>query len=161
MTELAFERFFERRGRLPRCFFVNSSINFEGLLRFMGRHDGEAFGDIVVGCFDYDPFASFLPFPVYMIKPDIAQMLEKGFELLEENRAEPEVTIIEPQLIPRAPPLKGRLIISGIRSRYAAYQGETLRSISGGFLRRGANLRLTSTALDVVSICMKPIIAME
>lgn len=109
MTELAFERFFARRGRLPRCFFVNSSINFEGLLRFMGRHDGEAFGDIVVGCFDYDPFASFLPFPVYMIKPDIAQMLEKGFELLEENRTEPEVTIIEPQLIPPRTALEGPL----------------------------------------------------
>ncbi|CVI62246.1 MULTISPECIES: LacI family DNA-binding transcriptional regulator [Agrobacterium] len=109
MTELAFERFFERRGRLPRCFFVNSSINFEGLLRFMGRHDGEAFGDIVVGCFDYDPFASFLPFPVYMIKPDIAQMLEKGFDLLEENRSEPEVTIIEPKLIPPRTALEGPL----------------------------------------------------
>lgn len=127
----------------------------------MGRHDGEAFGDIVVGCFDYDPFASFLPFPVYMIKPDIAQMLEKGFELLEENRAEPEVTLSNRSSFPRAPPLKGRLMISGIRSRCAECQCETFRAISGDFLRRGANLRLTSTALDVVSICMKPTIAME
>lgn len=109
MTELAFERFFERKGRLPRCFFVNSSINLEGLLRFMGRHDGEAFGDIVVGCFDYDPFASFLPFPVYMIKPDIAQMLKKGFGLLAENRTEPEVTMIEPTLISPRTALEGPL----------------------------------------------------
>ena len=109
MTELAFERFFEREGRLPRCFFINSSINFEGLLRFMGQHDGEAFGDIVVGCFDYDPFASFLPFPVYMAKPNISEMLEKGFELLEAAPARPVVEMVEPQLIPPRTALKGPL----------------------------------------------------
>ncbi|MNY06712.1 hypothetical protein D3C86_1394820 [compost metagenome] len=44
-----------------------------------------------------------------MIKPDIAQMLEKGFELLEDNRSEPEVIIIEPQLIPPRTALEGPL----------------------------------------------------
>lgn len=109
MTELAFEKFYERKGRLPRCFFVNSSINFEGLLRFMGRHDGEAFGDIVVGCFDYDPFASFLPFPVYMIKPDMAEMLERGFELLDAGPGEPVVKIVQPQLVLPRTALEGPL----------------------------------------------------
>ncbi|UXS04592.1 LacI family DNA-binding transcriptional regulator [Agrobacterium tumefaciens] len=109
MTELAFERFFAREGRLPRCLFINSSINFEGLLRFLGRHDGETFSDIVVGCFDYDPFASFLPFPVYMAKPNISEMLERGFELLEAAPAHPVVTIVEPQLIPPRTALKGPL----------------------------------------------------
>lgn len=99
MTELAFERFYARKGRLPRCLFINSSINFEGLLRFMGRHDGEAFGDIVVGCFDYDPFASFLPFPVYMAKPNASEMLRRGFELLEAAPERPVIQMIEPQLI--------------------------------------------------------------
>lgn len=109
MTELAFERFFARKGRLPRCFFINSSINFEGLLRFMGRHDGEAFGDIVVGCFDYDPFASFLPFPVYMAKPDISEMLARGFELLDTAPACPVIRIVKPQLIPPRTALEGPL----------------------------------------------------
>lgn len=109
MTEQAFERFFQKHGRLPRCFFVNSSINFEGLLRFMGRHDGEAFGEIVVGCFDYDPFGSFLPFPVYMIRPNISEMLEEGFTLLESPRSEPTIIMIEPQLIPPRTALKGPL----------------------------------------------------
>mgnify|MGYP007116866774 CR=1 FL=1 len=54
------------------------------------------FGDIVVGCFDYDTFASVLPFRVYMIKPDICQRLESGFDLLEENPTEPKAIIIEP-----------------------------------------------------------------
>ncbi len=82
------------------AFFVNSSINFEGLLRFMGRHDPAVVANIVVGCFDYDPFASFLPFPFYMIKPDISKMLEVGFELLDFVAGRACVTIIEPQLIP-------------------------------------------------------------
>jgi len=109
MTAQAFEHFYERHGRLPRCFFVNSSINFEGLLRFMGRHDGEAFGDIVVGCFDYDPFGSFLPFPVYMIKPNVSEMLDRGFDLLEEDEAEPQIIMIEPQLVPPRTALEGPL----------------------------------------------------
>lgn len=109
MTALAFERFYERHGRLPRCFFINSSINFEGLLRFMGRHDGEAFGDIVVGCFDYDPFGSFLPFPVYMIRPNISEMLEKGFELLETPEEAARIVLVEPQLVLPRTALEGPL----------------------------------------------------
>jgi LacI family transcriptional regulator, fructose operon transcriptional repressor len=109
MTALAFERFYQRHGRLPRCFFINSSINFEGLLRFMGKHDGEAFGDIVVGCFDYDPFGSFLPFPVYMIRPDIEEMLEKGFELLDMEEDAPRIVLIEPQLVLPRTALEGPL----------------------------------------------------
>lgn len=109
MTELAFERFFHRHGRLPRCFFVNSSINFEGLLRFMSKHDGEAFGDIVVGCFDYDPFASFLPFPVYMIRPNVSEMLEKGFDLLDEDEDAPRIVVIDPDLVPPRTALVGPL----------------------------------------------------
>lgn len=109
MTALAFERFYDRHGRLPRCFFINSSINFEGLLRFMGKHDGEAFGDIVVGCFDYDPFGSFLPFPVYMIRPNISEMLEKGFELLESEETAPRIILVEPQLVAPRTALEGPL----------------------------------------------------
>lgn len=109
MTERAFERFHKRHGRLPRCFFVNSSINLEGLLRFMGRHDGETFDDIVVGCFDYDPFASFLPFPVYMIRPDTPLMLENAFELLAAPSSIPALVQIEPQLVPPRTALTGPL----------------------------------------------------
>lgn len=109
MTELAFERFFLREGHLPRCLFINSSINFEGLLRFLGRYDVDMFKDIVVGCFDYDPFASFLPFPVYMAKPNISEMLERGFELLEAAPDHPEITVIMPQLVPPRTALTGPL----------------------------------------------------
>lgn len=109
MTALAFEHFYEKHGKLPRCFFINSSINFEGLLRFMGKHTGETFEDIVVGCFDYDPFGSFLPFPVYMIRPNISEMLEKGFELLDTTENGCRIVLVEPQLVPPRTALEGPL----------------------------------------------------
>lgn len=108
-TAQAFERFFALHGRLPRCFFINSSINFEGLLRFMGQHDGEVFQDIVVGCFDYDPFGSFMPFPVYMIRQNIPEMLEKGFELIKEQSLPARIVIVQPELVPPRTALEGPL----------------------------------------------------
>lgn len=99
MTQKAFEAFYEREGKLPRGLFINSSINFEGLLRFMGQHPHETFADIVVGCYDYDPFASFLPFPVLMIRQNTEGMLAKAFELMEQNRPAPQIYLIQPELI--------------------------------------------------------------
>lgn len=98
-ARLAFENFFERKGRLPRALFVNSSINFEGLLRFMSAHPTETFSDLVVGCFDYDPFGSFLPFPVLMMRQDVEGMITKAFELIEQPHSSPIVHQLHPQLV--------------------------------------------------------------
>jgi LacI family transcriptional regulator, fructose operon transcriptional repressor len=105
----AFEAFYEQHGKLPRGFFVNSSINFEGLLRFMAEHPLENFTDLVVGCYDYDPFASFLPFPVIMIRQNIEGMIAKAFEVIEEPRAPLQIHMIEPQLVPPRTALTGPL----------------------------------------------------
>lgn len=108
-TRLAFEAFYERQGRLPRALFVNSSINFEGFLRFMAGHPHETFSEMVVGCYDYDPFASFLPFPVIMIRQDIESMLAKAFEVMKEPRPAPTVHMIRPELIKPRTALAGPL----------------------------------------------------
>lgn len=99
MTQKAFEAFYAREGKLPRGLFINSSINFEGLLRFMAQHPHETFADIVVGCYDYDPFASFLPFPVIMIRQDTESMLDKAFELIEEGHPAAKIHLIPPELV--------------------------------------------------------------
>lgn len=99
MAQTAFERFYEREGKLPRALFINSSINFEGLLRFMSKHPPETFADIVVGCYDYDPFASFMPFPVIMIRQNAEKMLTKAFELLADTRPAIKTHLIEPELV--------------------------------------------------------------
>jgi LacI family fructose operon transcriptional repressor len=108
-AQTAFERFYEREGRLPRGLFINSSINFEGLLRFMSQHPDEAFADIVVGCYDYDPFGSFLPFPVIMIRQDADAMITKAFQILSENRPAVRTYLIQPHLVPPRTALKGPL----------------------------------------------------
>ncbi|RKE83388.1 LacI family DNA-binding transcriptional regulator [Rhizobium sp. AG855] len=109
MTARAFETFYESHGKLPRCFFVNSSINLEGLMRFLGQHPHETFADIVVGCYDYDPFGSFLPFPVYMIRQDSEAMIAEGFRILDSTRPPAITHLIQPMLVPPRTALTGPL----------------------------------------------------
>lgn len=108
-ARLAFEAFYEKHGKLPRALFVNSSINFEGLLRFMAGHPHENFADLTVGCYDYDPFASFLPFPVIMIRQDVEGMITKAFEVIEEGRPQPRIHLISPELVQPRTALTGPL----------------------------------------------------
>lgn len=109
MTARAFETFYEGHGKLPRCFFVNSSINLEGLMRFLGQHPHETFADIVVGCYDYDPFGSFLPFPVYMIRQDSEAMIAEGFKILATSRPPAITHLVQPMLVPPRTALTGPL----------------------------------------------------
>ncbi|MFC6488411.1 LacI family DNA-binding transcriptional regulator [Nitratireductor sp. GCM10026969] len=108
-TRIAFEAFYEKQDKLPRALFVNSSINFEGFLRFMANHPHETFSEIVVGCYDYDPFASFLPFPVIMIRQDIEAMLSEAFRVMEEPPTAPRIHLVAPKLIAPRTALTGPL----------------------------------------------------
>ena len=108
-AKLAFERHFEARGRLPRAVFINSAINFEGLLRFLTDHRGDDFSGQVIGGFDYVPFASFLSFPVIMIRQDAERMVATAFELLDRAPEAPGVVLIPPQLVPPRTALTGPL----------------------------------------------------
>lgn len=108
-TQSAFEAFYRNEGKLPRALFINSSINFEGFLRFLGNHPSESFSEIVVGCYDYDPFASFLPFPVVMIRQDIEAMLTKAFRIIDASPAAPRIHLIPPKLIAPRTALTGPL----------------------------------------------------
>ncbi len=109
MTLRAFERFHALHGSLPRALFVNSSINMEGLLRFMARRPPETFNGLVVGCYDYDPFASFLPFPVIMIRQNIEAMIAKAFELIALPALPAQTVLIKPELIQPRSALRGPL----------------------------------------------------
>ena len=75
----------------------------------MAQHPHEAFADIVVGCYDYDPFGSFLPFPVIMIRQDADAMITKAFQILSENRPAVRTYLIQPHLVPPRTALKGPL----------------------------------------------------
>ena len=108
-TRLAFEAFFAREGRLPRAIIINSTINLEGFLRFMAGVPQAAFRDLVVGCYDYDPFASFLPFPVIMIRQNVEAMLARAFEIIADPEAAAGIHLVAPELVPPRTALPGPL----------------------------------------------------
>jgi len=108
-TRQALEGLYAKRGRLPRALFINSSINLEGLLRFMAEHPQVNYADLVVGCYDYDPFASFLPFPVIMIRQIVDAMLKKAFDILDNPPERPVLYRVTPELITPRTALPGPL----------------------------------------------------
>ncbi|HSK39483.1 MAG TPA: LacI family DNA-binding transcriptional regulator [Arenibaculum sp.] len=75
-----------RLGGLPGGLFVNSITAFEGAVRFFQSLDGGSFDGRAIGCFDWDPFAAVLPFPVTMMRQDVEAMIEQAFACIEDWR---------------------------------------------------------------------------
>lgn len=65
----------------PTGLFVNSTISLEGVVRWHSEL-GSGAEWVRYGCFDWDPFGSFLPGNVGMAEQDVATMLKKAFELI-------------------------------------------------------------------------------
>lgn len=65
----------------PAGVFVNSTISLEGVVRWH-RDLGDRARWVRYGCFDWDPFGSFLPGNLGMVEQDVTTMLEKAFELI-------------------------------------------------------------------------------
>lgn len=61
--------------------FVNSTIALEGFTRWI--HNLPAPPELRFGCFDWDPFARFLPQNIGMMRQDVDTMLAKVFEFVE------------------------------------------------------------------------------
>jgi len=89
----------ERIGGLPAGLFINSAFVFEGVLRFFATLPPEAFNTIVIGCYDYDPLASFLHFPVIMVRQSVDQLIAEAFRLIESDVIGAPCLQIEPELI--------------------------------------------------------------
>ena len=102
----AIEALCDRLGGLPAGLFVNSLPVFEGIMSHFVNLPSTAFKSSVIGCFDYDPFASFLQFPVYMVRQNSNQLITTAYELLESRTSDPVLIEIEPDLIaPRTIPV--------------------------------------------------------
>lgn len=89
----------ERLGGLPAGLFVNSLTVFEGVMSYFVTLPPTVFSQSIIGCFDYDPFAAFLQFPVYMVRQNSNQLVAKAYELLETGASARMLTEIEPDLI--------------------------------------------------------------
>ena len=63
-AERAVAAVYQELGQLPVGLFVNSITAFEGAVRYFKTLPSNSFADVAIGCFDWNPFAMLLPFPV-------------------------------------------------------------------------------------------------
>jgi Transcriptional regulators len=89
-----------RLGGLPAGLFVNSLTAFEGVLGHFVQLPPDAFAQTAIGCYDYDPFAAYLQFPVYMVRQNSDRLIETAFGLIESGRREATLVEIPPDLVP-------------------------------------------------------------
>lgn len=89
----------ERIGGLPAGLFINSAFVFEGVLKYFATLPPDAFNNIVIGCYDYDPLASFLHFPVIMVRQNVDQLIAEAFRLIDSDVSGAHCLQIEPELI--------------------------------------------------------------
>ncbi len=75
---------YKQLGRLPRGLFVNGVTALEGALRVTAALPAPALASIVVGSFDWDPFAALLPFDVTMVRQNVEQMISEAFALIDD-----------------------------------------------------------------------------
>jgi len=99
------ETIFKINDGLPSGLFVNSTFAFEGILRYFSTLPIESFSNITVGCYDYDPFASFMHFPVIMVRQNVNEMMGEAFRVMENGLEKIEIIKIKPALVqPRTMP---------------------------------------------------------
>ncbi len=89
----------DRLGGLPSGLFVNSLTAFEGVLGHFTALPPEAFAQTTIGCYDYDPFAAYLQFPVHMVRQDAHGLMTEAYRLLDSQSTEITLHQVPPQLI--------------------------------------------------------------
>lgn len=83
-VEKALEELYEQLGRLPHGLFINSITALEGGVRFLKRLPFEAYAKMVIGCFDWDPLASFLSIPIFMIRQDTERLIAEAYRIIDD-----------------------------------------------------------------------------
>lgn len=97
----------DRLGGLPAGLFVNSMTAFEGVLGHFVHLPPESFSQTIIGCYDYDPFAAYLQFPVHMIRQNSNRLIEQAYALIDAGATGPIRIEVEPELIPPRTIYKG------------------------------------------------------
>ena len=87
---------FARLGRLPRGLFVNGVTALEGTLRFTSKLSAGELQAIVVGAFDWDPFAAHLPFDLTMVRQNVEVMIAEGFALIDSFEVDRNAIVVVP-----------------------------------------------------------------
>jgi LacI family fructose operon transcriptional repressor len=99
-AEAAVRALHGRLGGLPRALFVNSTIALEGVVRFLKTLPADELERCAFGCYDWDPFAGMLTFPVLMVRQDGEGLLQEAFRVIDAGTYnEPRVIEIKPKLM--------------------------------------------------------------
>jgi LacI family fructose operon transcriptional repressor len=100
LAEAAVKALYRRLNGLPRALFVNSTIALEGVVSFLTTLPPAELGRCSLGCYDWDPFARVLSFPVLMVRQDVEKLLEAAFDVIDRGSfAEARVIEIKPELM--------------------------------------------------------------
>jgi len=100
VAEAAVRRVHARLRGLPRALFINSTIALEGVVRFLKVLPREELEACAFGCYDWDPFAAMLTFPLLMVRQDVEAMLGEAFRIIDAGTFK-DVRVIEikPRLV--------------------------------------------------------------
>lgn len=105
LAESAVRALHRELGGLPRALFINSTIALEGVVRFLKTLPADELERCVFGCYDWDPFASVLSFPLLMVRQDVERLLGEAFRIIDERSfTESRIVEIKPQLLFGASP---------------------------------------------------------
>lgn len=69
----------------PSAMFVNSTISLEGVVTSLRKDSETSDEKMVIGCFDWDPFAAMLGDHIFMVRQDVDTMMEALFEMIQKG----------------------------------------------------------------------------
>ncbi len=100
LAEAAVKALYTRLGGLPRALFINSTIALEGVVRFLRTLPQDELDRCAFGCYDWDPFASVLSFPLMMVRQDVEGLLGEAFRIIDAGLfAQKKIIEIKPELL--------------------------------------------------------------
>ena len=100
MAEAATKALYQSLGGLPRALFINSTMVLEGVILFLKTLPATELARCTFGCYDWDPFAAYLSFPLWMVRQDDGGLLDAAFDILDAGSyAEGRVVEIKPALL--------------------------------------------------------------
>jgi LacI family fructose operon transcriptional repressor len=100
LAEAAVRALYNRLGGLPRALLINSTIALEGVVRFLKTLSRQELHACTFGCYDWDPFASVLSFPVLMVRQNVEGLVGQAFKIIDSGSfTKVRVIEIKPELL--------------------------------------------------------------
>ncbi|MBF0280503.1 MAG: LacI family DNA-binding transcriptional regulator [SAR324 cluster bacterium] len=98
-AEFSLKSIHERLDGLPQGIFINSITALEGIVRYLKKLPHENYAEMVIGCFDWDPFASFLSIPILMVRQDTEKLISEAYRMIDEYPSNRETLIMIPPVL--------------------------------------------------------------